>query len=199
MARDVGSFARLCAVMLGLAACGGQPPGSIHGSIRGVTYAIADAVSAYTLNTTGPFAGNYSTIWLTSHPDMCSELQRGVLPPDLDGVTIELGVGGLMSVDAPFNPGAFPIIAGTTPTPPMGPFALVTANVSDDTCANIAADAASATSGTVTITAVTNSQAFAGHFDIVMDSGDHVTGEFSPEACHALDTAGLGTTLACQP
>lgn len=47
---------------------------------------------------------------------------------------------------------------------------------------------AAGTSGTVTLTSVSGNR-FSGNFDLVLDSGDHVTGSFDPEECPALNTA----------
>ncbi|MBL0220091.1 MAG: hypothetical protein IPQ07_40265 [Myxococcales bacterium] len=54
------------------------------------------------------------------------------------------------------------------------------------TCQPINATKAGATSGTVTLTTV-KGNVFAGTYDVLLNSGDHVTGVFEPGACPALD------------
>lgn len=57
--------------------------------------------------------------------------------------------------------------------------------MNDATCQDITAQGASGTSGTVTLSSVSGNR-FSGSFDLVLDSGDHVTGSFDPQECPAL-------------
>jgi len=53
---------------------------------------------------------------------------------------------------------------------------------------------ASASSGTVKLTAI-NSDTFSGSFDVMLNSGDHVTGDFDPQPCPALSGSAASTCM----
>jgi hypothetical protein len=55
----------------------------------------------------------------------------------------------------------------------------------DGTCQVIQSSVAKATSGTVTITAISGNK-FSGSFDVALDSGDHISGNFDPNECPAI-------------
>jgi hypothetical protein len=71
--------------------------------------------------------------------------------------------------------------------------------MTDLNCAAISNNGAKATSGTVTLTKVSGNT-FAGSFDALLDSEDHITGSFSPDECPAIQSAidNSGSAASCQ-
>jgi hypothetical protein len=59
----------------------------------------------------------------------------------------------------------------------------------DAQCVKINAQSAQAASGSVNLTSIGPNNAYAGTFDLVMDSGDHVTGSFGASGCSAVGSA----------
>src|SRR5262249_25585325 len=84
---------------------------------------------------------------------------------------------------APTAPGAYAIYHGSGTLPAK--FASFVVALTDATCHDTNADDALGTSGTVTLSSVSGNR-FSGSFDLMLDSGDHLTGSFDPEECPAL-------------
>jgi len=66
----------------------------------------------------------------------------------------------------------------------------------DATCQEVSAQSATGATGTVTLTSVNNG-AYAGSFDVVMDSGDHVTGSFNAANCAGINAVFGSSTATC--
>ncbi|HEU4614062.1 MAG TPA: hypothetical protein VFS15_18335, partial [Kofleriaceae bacterium] len=66
--------------------------------------------------------------------------------------------------------------------------ASLTVGVLDDACQVIDDTSASGQSGTVTLTSV-NAGVYAGSYDVVLNTGDHISGTFQPAACPQLANA----------
>jgi hypothetical protein len=174
----------LCGSLVCAMACsGGGSPGSISGTIHGQSFPVSDAISATVTLQGGSSAAE---IILADMSGLCADLSADQQPKNIKGAGIVVANASATMLSAPTAPGTF-VVAATT-----GGTAIWNAFVDDANCQNVTADSAMGTSGTVTITSI-NNNAISGHFDVVLDSGDHVTGSFSPEACPAIQTA-LNTT-----
>ena len=186
------TFQSLSVLLVSVCACGGggsSSPGSVTGTIHGQKFAIVDAVSAsvtFTDAQTGT-TSSQAAIILTSTPNACQDLAGNI--ERMNEQLFVLGVATITgtTVAAPTATGAYTVFdtnSGTAP-PPMA--ALVNAIATDTTCMSTA-NSANGTSGTVTLTTI-NGNTFDGKFDVTLDSGDHITGSFSPEACPGLQQA----------
>lgn len=172
-------FLLLGSVVLAVA-CGSSSssPGSISGTIHGAKFPIVDAISS-TVTINGSSQG---AVILSNTSGLCADLGMNGLPKNLAGAIIVVGNVSGTSATAPTAPGTFTVQAQT------GASAVWNAIVTDSTCNDVTASEAKGTSGTVTLTSVGTND-YAGKFDVTLDSGDHVTGSFSPEPCPAFATA----------
>jgi hypothetical protein len=90
------------------------------------------------------------------------------------------------TLNTPTVPGTYAIFQGTGTAPPKS--ANLNVRVIDSNCADVPAAEAKATTGTVTLSSISG-DTFAGSFDVVLDSGDHLTGSFDPEPCPGIQAA----------
>jgi hypothetical protein len=176
-----------------LVACSSSP-GSVNGTIHGVAYPVSDSVSAKVSISALGFTEEAAAISLVSFSGACADLGANSLPPNLKEFGFTLGDFNGTAVNAPAAAGTYTIVPVNSTTAPPPKFATASATVTDSTCAAIAGDTSGGTSGTVTLTSVSG-DVFDGSFDITMDSGDHVTGSFSPEGCPAIQNL-IGSTTA---
>ena len=160
---------------------GGSSAGSVDGTVHGAPFAIADVVSGV-LSITDMSGGTLheAAIWMSSTPNACSDLAANIAHPNQQFVVIGLATINGATADAPTAPGAFTIVPSTT-------IAYWTASSLDGTCRAPNALVAKGTGGTVELTGA-NSEAYAGTFDVQLDSGEHVTGDFDSTACAAVAT-----------
>jgi hypothetical protein len=177
---------------IALAACGSSGSssgGSITGTIHGQSFAIEDAIST-SFTTTDSNGNTFSAaeIIMGDAKNLCTTFGANQQPKSLKGAVIGLLVVNGTTISAPTTPGTFTISSS-----PSGNAGVWDAIVTDASCMDVAASEAKGTSGTITLTSINNG-AFDGHYDVVLDSGDHVTGSFSPESCPALATAINSTT-----
>ena len=91
---------------------------------------------------------------------------------------------------APTAPGTYTIYSNSGSQPPKE--ALFDVVGLDATCQQVDADAAQGQSGSVTLTSVSGG-VFTGSYDVVLNTGDHVTGSFAPTACPALQQVTAAT------
>ena len=187
-------FIALLSSSLGLVACGGgngpaSSHNSVNGTVHGQTYSIQDAVSARL--TSAP--DSLAVVALTSTNNACADAAAVTLRANQKFAVIEMFEVGTNKT-APTGPGTYTIYAGSG-TPPVKA-ASWKANIEDSMCHDIVADRGSAVSGTITLTEVSG-DLFAGHYDVVLDSGDHVTGEFQPEPCPEIQNASTSPTHTC--
>ena len=190
------SLPRILCMASILSACGGGSPGSVTGVIHGTSFSISDAISATITNPgqTGPEQS--AVILMSTTSNLCADLQAtpvshpnekliGIILIDVNGTTF----------NTPTAPGTYTIFQGSG-TPPAKA-ASFGASVLDATCKDVPTSDATATTGTVTLSAVSGN-VFSGSFDVTLDSGDHVTGSFDPEECPGLQAAtGSTTTPSC--
>jgi len=169
-------------------ACGGgdDSPASLAGTIHGQSYSIQDAISSpLTYTTPGGRTINEALIALSTTGNACDGVSANTVQPNEQDIFIELTDFNGTAFGTPTAPGTYTIYTGNGTEPPNTAF--FRALVVDGTCTDVPAKAAAGSTGTVTLAAITGN-VFAGSFDVMLDSGDHVTGTFDPEACPALET-----------
>jgi hypothetical protein len=154
--------------------------GSVTGTIHGQPLVIADAVSAVVMV---PDTGTGGTDQIAQivmgnaagPSGLCADFAANSQPSDFHGMYIALIVLSGSTPGPPTSPGTFTI--STAPDiASLGSF------VTDASCKDVSASDAAATGGAVTLTAISGNT-FSGHFDVMLNSGDRITGDFSPHAC----------------
>jgi hypothetical protein len=164
----------------------------VSGTIHGQSFHIVDAVSmAATLSVTGG-TQMQGLIFLTTTPHYCGDLAANTVRKGEMAVSISLADITGQAVGAPTMAGTYTVAAGGPLSPKAAAIKVV---VTDQSCMAIAPSGAKATAGAVKLTSV-DANAFDGTFDVTLDSGDHVSGSFSPESCPAIQTAIDSTTPA---
>ena len=151
--------------------------GSVTGTIRGQQVVIADAISAFTVSH-GSRPGSYAGILMSTVPQMCSDVKQHINRAASTTIVMGLFDATATRIQAPTGPGTYAVTNAMS-----GPVVSYGALVRDATCG--VQSGTPATSGTVTLTSVVG-DVYAGTFDVTLESGDHVTGTFSPGACPAL-------------
>ncbi len=168
---------------------GGSPSGGNPGGSGTGTFQPGDTISAVVTMSDGA-GGSTSEAWivLASTSNLCAD--ESASPPidrkDQKLVTIQLRDVSGATRTAPTAPGTYTIYPDSGSEPARSA-SLLEATL-DGTCQPIDADAAQGQSGTVTLTSVAGG-VFAGSYDVVLNTGGHVTGSFSPSACPQLSTA----------
>jgi hypothetical protein len=179
----------LACAFVTLAACSSSSGGAVSGTPPGGGFDLADSISA-SVTTSDGAGGTSSTarIMLASTSGLCSDASAS---PPVDRklqrfITIDLAdvTGGVST--APTAPGTYTIYPNTGSVPPKE--ALLDTGGLDATCQPVDEDAASAQSGTVTLTTITGGT-FSGTFDVTLNTGAHLTGSFDPEPCAQLAAA----------
>lgn len=174
-----------------LAGCSSGTPSAVHGTINGSPYPIADAISA-TVSSAGK---SIAFIVLSSSTDLCLPPDAQIQHPQEKTVVIALRDGD----QAPTGPGTYTVTDASGPDPQPTRAALLYTTVLDAMCENNADDGTVARSGTVTLSSASG-EVYAGAFDVVLDSADHITGSFQPTACDLLPAELQSTsTPACKP
>lgn len=178
-----------CALVTFTAACSSSSGGSVSGGTPGGGFDLADSISASV--TTSDGAGGTSSsarIVLGSTSGLCGDASAS---PPVDRKNQRFIAIGLSDVTGgtsttPTAPGTYTIYPNTGSVPPKE--ALLDTGGLDGTCQPIDEDAATAQSGTVTLTTISNG-AFSGTFDVTLNTGGHLTGSFDPEPCAPLAAA----------
>lgn len=181
----------------GTSPSGGGNPGGGSGNPGGGNPG-GDMISAVVTTPDGA-GGSTSEAWivLASTSGLCAD---DTASPPIDRknqklVTIRLSDTGGAARTAPTMPGTYTIYPDSG-SEPAHSASLLTSTL-DDTCQAIDADSAQGQSGTVTLTSVSGG-VFKGSYDVVLNTGGHVTGTFAPTACTQLATAVTSTdTHAC--
>jgi hypothetical protein len=195
---------RVVTVLVGIAAAGCSSSGSIPGgesgsATPGGSFAIADQISAaVTFSAGGGDLASTAWIVLASTSNLCGD-DSASPPIKRKGqrfITINLYDVNNETGTTPTAPGTYMIsdALGMTGYQPPKQAELVTGGF-DTTCTVIDADAGTAESGTVTLSAISDN-AFSGSYDIVLTTGEEMKGSFSPSACPQLATAVAPSTSA---
>lgn len=182
-------FTSSLGLVVALCGCGtDSSPGSVNGTIKGQKYSVADAISA-SIAVTGGHAG---VVLLGNKSGLCADIMAGKQPPNLSLVLISMATVNGLTLNTPTAAGTFQIYQGSGAAPAMA--ARIDTGVTDASCNTITNYSANATTGTVDLTHISG-EAYDGHYDVVMDSGEHITGTFSADACPAF--TGTNTQLVC--
>ena len=175
--------------------CGSDSPGSVTGSVHGATIGISDAVSSAVTIDTANGQVHGAAIVMATTSGLCGDASGNIEHPNQKGLTIVLFDINGTTFTTPTAPGAYTIYQSGSPPPKAATLSVFAV---DATCAGIDSAQAAGATGTVNLTGVSGN-AFDGNFDVALDSGDHITGSFSPGECPAIQTV-LNSTSApiCQ-
>lgn len=176
---------RLIAFALFASACTSS---GATGDLPGGGFDIEDTISAsVTID-----EDSAARIVIGSTTGLCGD--AGANPPiDRAGqqyIVIELADVASGMTTTPTAPGTYTIYPNTGSRPAKSA-SFVTSRF-DAACESVDDADASGQSGTVTLSSVSG-DVFAGSYDVALNTGDHVTGQFSPKACPALRTAAAST------
>ncbi|HUS28789.1 MAG TPA: hypothetical protein VMZ53_09770 [Kofleriaceae bacterium] len=134
-------------------------------------------------------------IVIASTSNLCSDA-RANPPIDRKGqsfVVIELADTGGAATTAPSAPGTYTVYSNSGSRPVKS--ASFISGAFDNACMLDDAADASGQSGSIVLTAI--GARFAGTYDVVLNTGDHVTGSFDAAACTELQTATTTSQHAC--
>ena len=175
-------------------ACGG--PGSVDGTVRGQAVPINDSISAAVTVTAGTAQFHAGEVVMGNAGSLCKDVAGRIEHPNEKVLVIAMFDVNGASLTTPVATGTFAIYQQGTNPPAHA--ATLSVSVNDATCNTIDAQSAKATSGTVTLEHISGN-VFSGKYDVVMDSGDHITGDFDPEGCPAIQTVlDSGGESVCQ-
>jgi hypothetical protein len=172
-------------------------PDAITGTIRGNPYPVAESISA----TLSSNRGSRAVIVLSSASDTCTPADAQIAHPgETTLIVMAFDVTGTTTTAAPGAPGTYPIVDVTSQVPPGPRLAFAYTSRLDANCGNPADAQTGSVSGSLVLTDV-HDGVYAGTFDIVLDSADHITGEFHPTACRTLPAIFSGSNPApsCVP
>ena len=175
------------------AACGGSDAGSVSGTVHGTSIPVDDSLSAAVMVSNNE---HDAEIVLVNSPNACADVMNHVNHPNEKIVIISVADYANLTFTTPTATGTYQIYQGGS-VPAKA--ARVQVIMDDLNCAPIQNMGATATSGTVTLTKVSGNT-FAGSFDALLDSQDHITGSFSPTECPAIQSlVGGNGSASCQP
>lgn len=181
-------MSRRLAFFLALVGCSQTTAGSgtVLGTVRGQVYSVADAMAGTRISG----ADTYADIFLADRAGLCQAASQYGTRKGLHGVRIDLYESTAQGDRAPAGPGTYTVVAIGGPISARR--AYVEARTTDENCAYVASQSARATSGTVSLTRVSNGS-YAGTLDVTLESGDRLAGSFDAPDCPAIDgTADAG-------
>lgn len=164
-----------------LVACGTNGPGEVIGTVHGMAVPVEDAVSTSITDVTSQGTTiQIAMILMANTSDLVHDTGSFTVHPAEKSVLVTLfdATGTVHASTGTYT------IAASGSGPPMAATLVVT--VLDGACQSITTSGASATSGTVDVTEASG-RVFQGSFDVVLDSGDHITGTFHPHDAVALE------------
>jgi hypothetical protein len=171
-----------------LCACGTSTgTGTVVGTAKGQAFDVHDAISAQVRVSETSANAHVAMVLMGNASGLCDDVTNGTQTKSFVGVQLTMFVADITGVIVPPSPGDFTIGAA------CGNAASWATIVTDATCTELTASEAMATSGTVTLTKISGN-VFDGTYDVTLDSGDHVTGKFSPVGCGGLQTRVDATT-----
>jgi hypothetical protein len=180
-----------------LAACTTSSGGDVGGGTPGGGVDVQATVSAVVMSTDTGDTTSEARIVLATVDSVCGD--AGATPPiDRKGsryIAIELKDVSGSTATAPTAPGTYTVYANSGSQPPKE--ALVLTGGFDDTCQSVDAEQAAGQSGTVVLTSASGG-VFKGTFDVVLNTGGHITGSFDPVACPALQALTAASEHTCQ-
>ncbi len=176
----------MTAMAVGTAACGGGSGSgaTFTGTIRGQGFSPKEAISAATTLSPGS-TSTIGVIVIANNTGLCHDVTANQAPKNLAGLLLTVGDVNTSTGEstAPTAPGTYTIATASA----QAKSAFVAFEVTDASCKDIPSQDALGASGTVTLTGASGG-AYAGRFDIVMDSGDHITGSFNASSCSGIGT-----------
>jgi hypothetical protein len=187
------------AAALALAACGaGHQPATFIGTVKGQAFAPADAQSAPATVSFSVGTAAVAAIVLSDAPGLCAKLTAGTEPRNGKALIFFLTDVNQVSLtgavpDAPATYTVYDFSGGSLPPAHL---AWVSFGVNDSNCVQNSSLSASGKSGSVTLSRLSTG-AYAGSFDVTLDSGDHVSGTFDTSACPGLATWLGSSSHAC--
>ena len=148
---------------------------------------VADAISANAAIPQGSLSINGGAIVLSSNGGLCGDLNAGKEPKGTQYLLLFVtNVNStLAQTSAPTAAGTYTLFSGSGQAPSQ--LAVVSYTLTDASCNTIVASTATGTSGTVTLTSV-GGGSYSGSFDVVLNTADHLTGNFNASNCSALST-----------
>lgn len=179
------------ALLLMCIGCGGDDGGT--GPLPGGSFDIKDTIGA-TIDVEGDGS---LLIMLASTANLCADA-RAATPIDRQGqhhIAIDLLDENNGARTAPTAPGTYTIYPNTGSRPPKS--ASFTTGAFDSVCESDDTFDASGQSGSVILTALTPH--FTGTYDVILNTGDHVTGSFDATPCTELQAAATNSQHACMP
>jgi hypothetical protein len=190
----------LLAVLLALApACGGHVDGSTNGDTEGASTIVSGTVGGAVVSTNstiaivgplvetfGAFTSSGVTVLASNLADACSVAQGQSNPPGAQTLYLLVGSPG------PVVPGTYGI--STAPPVAGGNVAAVVYETDDATCSTTSAVAAHA--GSITLSTI-DSATVGGTFDVIMDTGDELSGTFRAPLCDVSGASDTGPAPEC--
>ncbi len=144
---------------------------TVHGTLNGSAPPTTDITAL-----TGPLVDNFGNtyyeilIFAANMPGVCDEIRRNNSPANSSVLSL------WASSDSQVLPGTYPVNV-----PPGQNINMVNYAVEDATCKQVVGLTAS--SGTITLTTIGDTL-IQGNFDVIMSSGDELTGTFSAPVCN---------------
>ncbi len=175
--------------LLAIAACGGGgSSATFAGTIHGQTLRPLDAVSSPATVVFASGTASAAAIILSDAGTLCTRLAANLEPKSSRSLVLFLADvnAATGAIEVPSGTATYLLFTVGSGSPPAH-FAVASFGVNDASCKEIAAQSATAVSGTVTLTGNANG-AYAGTYDLVFDSGDRVQGAFHTAACQGLAT-----------
>jgi hypothetical protein len=165
------------------AACDSNGLSGFTGTVHGQSFSPTEAIS----NATPVSAGSANTaavILISNASGSCTDAAADRQPKNTTSMLITLADVNLTTgaTAAPIAPGVYTVSPGRALRS-----AIVVFETTDASCQAISSQSASAASGTVSLNSVSDG-AYAGRFDLMMDSSDHVTGTFNAVTCAGIST-----------
>lgn len=185
----------ILACLLVASACTTSPDGTGDdtGQPGGGSVDVADEISATVMVDDGGDISSHALIVLASTSNLCAD--AGTV--DRKGqqfISIELRDVNGSTRTAPTAPGSYTIYPNTGSEPAKS--ASLTVGGFDNTCQLDDNLAASAQSGTVTLTSV-SAGVYKGSYDVTLNNGSRLAGSFAPAACPKLATATSNDQHSC--
>jgi hypothetical protein len=147
----------------------------------------AESISAVVTNDQDSVA----RIVIASTTNLCSDVRASIDRQNQTFVTIELADVSGAETAAPTAPGTYTIYPNTGSRPAKS--ASLTTGRFDNVCS--LDEDGSGQSGTVVLTSVAAGK-YAGSYDVVLNTGERITGTFDPQVCAEL---GVSSSHTCKP
>jgi len=170
-----------------LAACGGGGGNSL--TIQGQSFSAKDTISG-SGSVGGSDTNTAGLVLMTSVSGACADLSASKQPKDSASLFFMLTDVNptTFATSAPNAPGTYTISGSAAKS------VAVSFQTWDVSCNRVSSASSDGATGTVNLTGVNNG-AYAGDFDVIFESGDHVTGSFDGTACAAMSAMVEGTIL----